>query len=81
MLTERPPPVGKFLVLTFADRGVSHGQCSGTPMAINLSFLDWSRFFYQVAPHLSSQESGPHSKPTATQKIWWRWELSLGPLG
>jgi hypothetical protein len=27
--------------------------------------------FFQVAPHLSSQGlSGPHSRPTATQKIW-----------
>jgi hypothetical protein len=32
------------LVSTFADRGVSCGQCGGTPMAINLSFLDWSRY-------------------------------------
>jgi hypothetical protein len=33
------------LVLTFADRGVSHGQRDGTPTAVNPSFLDRSRYF------------------------------------
>jgi hypothetical protein len=33
------------LVPTFVDRGVSHGQCGGTPAAVNLSFLDRSRYF------------------------------------
>jgi hypothetical protein len=33
------------LVLTFADRGVSRGQRSGTPTAVNPSFLDRSRYF------------------------------------
>jgi hypothetical protein len=43
------------LVPTFLDRGVSRGQRSGIPMAINLSFLDQSRyFFFEVAPPLSS---------------------------
>jgi hypothetical protein len=44
------------LVPTLADRGVSCGQRSGSPMAVNLSFLDRSRyFFFQVAPRLSSR--------------------------
>jgi hypothetical protein len=30
----------KFLVPTFVDRGVSRGQRGGSPMVINLSFLD-----------------------------------------
>jgi hypothetical protein len=34
------------LVPTFADRGVSRGQCSGSPTVINLSFLDQSRSFF-----------------------------------
>jgi hypothetical protein len=34
------------LVPTFVDRGVSHGQRGGSPTAVNLSFLDWSRYFY-----------------------------------
>jgi hypothetical protein len=60
------------LVPTFVVRGVSHGQCGRSPTVVNLSFLDQSHyFFFQVAPHLSSQGlSGPRSKPTATQKIW-----------
>jgi hypothetical protein len=44
------------LVPTFADRGVTRGQRGRSPMVVNLSFLDWSRyFFFQVAPHLSSR--------------------------
>jgi hypothetical protein len=52
------------LVQTFVDRGVSRGQRGGSPTVVNLSFLDRSRyFFFQVAPHLSSQGlSGPLSK-------------------
>jgi hypothetical protein len=42
------------LVPTFVDRGVARGQRGGTPTAVNLSFLDRSRyFFFQAAPHLS----------------------------
>jgi hypothetical protein len=33
------------LVPTFVDRGVSRGQHGGSPMVINLSFLDQSRYF------------------------------------
>jgi hypothetical protein len=44
----------RILVRTFVDRGVSRGQRGGIPMADNLSFLDRSRYFFQVAPHLSS---------------------------
>jgi hypothetical protein len=45
------------LVPTFSvDRGSSCGQHSGTPKAVNLSFIDRSRYiFFQVAPHLSSR--------------------------
>jgi hypothetical protein len=35
--------------------------------------------FFQVAPHLSSQGlSGPRSKPSDTQKIWWLRESNPG---
>jgi hypothetical protein len=45
----------RILVPNFADRGVSRGQRGGSLTAVNLSILDWSRyFFFQVAPHLSS---------------------------
>jgi hypothetical protein len=33
------------LVPTFADRGVSRGQCSGSRTVVNLSFLDRGRYF------------------------------------
>jgi hypothetical protein len=33
------------LVPTLVDKGVSHGQHGGSPMAVNLSFLDRSRYF------------------------------------
>jgi hypothetical protein len=46
----------RILVPTSADRGVSRDQRGGTPTAVNLIFLDRSRyFFFQVAPHLSSR--------------------------
>jgi hypothetical protein len=45
----------RILVPTFADRGVSCCQRGGTPTALNLSFLDRSRyFFFQVAAHICS---------------------------
>jgi hypothetical protein len=41
------------LVPSFVDRRVSRGQRGGSPTAVNLSFLDRSRYFsLQVAPHL-----------------------------
>jgi hypothetical protein len=33
------------LVPTFMDSGVSRGQLGGSPTAVNLSFLDRSRYF------------------------------------
>jgi hypothetical protein len=46
----------RILVPTFVDRGVSRGQQDRTPMVVNLSFLDRSRYFlFQVAPHLCSR--------------------------
>jgi hypothetical protein len=65
------------------NRGVSRGQRGRTCKAVNLSFLGRNRyFFFQVAAHLSSQElSGPSSRPTATQKIWYCRESNPGPLG
>jgi hypothetical protein len=34
------------LVPTFVDRGVSRGQRDASPKALNLSFLDRSRYFF-----------------------------------
>jgi hypothetical protein len=39
--TDRP----RILVANFVDRGVSRGQRGGSPTVVNLSFLDWSRYF------------------------------------
>jgi hypothetical protein len=33
------------VVPTFVDRGVSRCQHGGSPTVVNLSFLDWSRYF------------------------------------
>jgi hypothetical protein len=45
-------------------------------------FYTGAATFFQVAPRLSSQGlSGPRSRPTATQKIWWGLEKNQGPLG
>jgi hypothetical protein len=46
----------RILVPTFLDRGVSCGQRGESPTAININFLDRSRYFlFKVAPHLSSR--------------------------
>jgi hypothetical protein len=48
--------VRPILVSTFADRGVSRDKHGGTPTAVNLNFVDWSRYlFFQVPPHLCSR--------------------------
>jgi hypothetical protein len=53
--TDWAPATGRQILLpTIVDRGVSRGQRDGTPSAVNLCFLDWSRyFFFQVALYLS----------------------------
>jgi hypothetical protein len=69
--TDWATAAGKWvLVQTFADRGVSRGQRGWTHTAINLSFLDWSHyFFFQVAPHLSSRGwVGPIIDPLLLRK-------------
>jgi hypothetical protein len=43
------------LVPTSADRGVRRGQRWGSLTVVNLSFLDRSRYIFQVTPHLSSR--------------------------
>jgi hypothetical protein len=84
--------VRRILVPTFADRGVSHGQRSGTPTAVNLSFLDRSRYFlFQVAPHLSSRRSVdpfqdqllPRKPGNAVNRTLYYWDCSQEhwPLG
>jgi hypothetical protein len=53
--TERPPPIGGFECQLLWTEGCL-GRCRGTPTAVNISFLDRSRyFFFQMAPLLCSQ--------------------------
>jgi hypothetical protein len=77
---------------TFVDRGVLRGQRSGIPTAINLTFLDWSCYFFlQVAPYLSSWHwVDPVPDPLlliqcgcARNRTWDLWVCSqeLWPLG
>jgi hypothetical protein len=49
---------------------MSRGQCGGNPTAFNLSFLDWSHyFFFQVPPHLFSRaQVDPVPDPLLLQK-------------
>jgi hypothetical protein len=64
------------LVPTFVEG--CHVVRATDPHGRILGFLDRSRyFFFQVAPQL---RSGPHSRPTTSQKIWQRRESNLGPL-
>jgi hypothetical protein len=66
------------LVPTFADRGVSRGQCGGSPTVVNLSFLDRSRyFFFQVVPHLPARGwVDPVSDPLLLRKCVSAWDRS-----
>jgi hypothetical protein len=55
--TNRATTTGwQILVPALVIRGVSHGQCGRTPMAVNLSFTDHSHYFFiHVGAHLSSR--------------------------
>jgi hypothetical protein len=62
------------LVPTLADRGC-HVVRVTDPYGRILGFLDRSSyFFFQVAPQLYSRGFGPRSRPTTSQKMWWRRE-------
>jgi hypothetical protein len=43
--TDLATPTGRRILVPDVDRGVSRGQHGGTPTAVNLSFLDRSRYF------------------------------------
>jgi hypothetical protein len=79
-------------VPTFVNRGVSRGQRGGSPTVVNLSFLERSCcFFFQVAPHLSSQGLSGHVPQPAIHEVGWTPEqvwtiwhstaVELRPLG
>jgi hypothetical protein len=71
--TDRSTAAGRrILVPTSADWRGCRVMSVEVSTAVNLGFLDRSRYFFiHVAPHLSSQGlSGPRSRPITSQKIW-----------
>ena len=53
--TERPPPVGEVSANFWGYRGVTW-SAQRIPTAVNLCFLDRSRYFFiQAAPQLTSR--------------------------
>jgi hypothetical protein len=61
---------------------VSRGQSGGSPTVVNLSFLGRSRYFLSSSSSfILTRLSGPRSRPTATQKIWFHRKSNPGPLG
>jgi hypothetical protein len=53
--TERPPLVNEVSANFLRVEGVAW-SVQRIPMAVNLGFLDWSRYYFiQVAPQLSSR--------------------------
>jgi hypothetical protein len=66
----------RILVPTFVDKGVSRGKRGGTPMAVNLfSRPDRLLFLPCSSSFILTRPSGPSSRPTTTEKTWWRREL------
>jgi hypothetical protein len=65
------------------DRWVSRGQRGGSPTAVNVSFIDRSRyFFFQVAAYLSSWGwVDPVPDPLLRGKNWQCWESNSELLG
>jgi hypothetical protein len=73
------------LVPTFADRGVSRGQRNESPRQLYLCSLNLEPLlFYSSSSSIDlprlTRLSGPRSRPTTTQKIWYRRESNPGPL-
>jgi hypothetical protein len=67
---------------TLVDRAVLRGQRGGSLTVVNLFSRPEPLLFFQVAPHLSSQEpSGLRSRPTAIQKNLVAVGIEPGPLG
>jgi hypothetical protein len=60
------------LVPIFADRGVSRGQLGGSLTVVNLRFLDRSRYLFlsSSSSFILTRLSGPHSRPSDSQKTW-----------
>ena len=67
--TERPPPVGEVSANFCGQRGVTW-SAQRVPTAVNLCFLDRSRyFFYSSSSSIDlTRLSGPRSRHTTSQK-------------
>jgi hypothetical protein len=69
--TDRSPLVGKFLMPTFADRGLSRGQRDGSARPlISDSETVAATFLSSRSSVIVMGLSVPRSRHTATQKIW-----------
>jgi hypothetical protein len=59
------------LVPTFANRGVSHGQCNGSPRSlISVFYIGAGTYHSSSSTVILMRLSGPYSRPTTSQKIW-----------
>jgi hypothetical protein len=73
ILTERPPLVGE------VREGVGW-SAQRIPTAVNLGFFRPEPLLsFQVGSQLFSRLSGPRSRPTTSQKIWYCRESKPGP--
>jgi hypothetical protein len=71
----------RILVPTFADRELSRGQRGWNPTAVNLNSLDRNRYFsFSSSSFIITRLSEHRSRPTSTQKMWYRREWKPGPL-
>jgi hypothetical protein len=52
--TEQPLLVGE-VSASFSGQRVSRGQRNKSPTVVNFGFLDWSCYFLEIAPQLSSR--------------------------
>ena len=79
--TERPPPVGE-VSANFWEQRCFTWSAQRIPTAVNLCFLDRSRYFFNSSSSSIdlTRLSGPRSRPPTTQKIWQRRESKPRPL-
>jgi hypothetical protein len=69
-LTERPLLVSEIYCQVLWIEGCRMVSAADPPQLLKLSFLGWSRYFLSSSSSfIFMRLSGPHSRPTATQKI------------
>jgi hypothetical protein len=58
-------------VSTFADRGVSHSQCGGSPTTvISIFWIGAATFLSSISSIVLTRLSGPRFRPTTSQKLY-----------